>query len=254
MITFDEQVDFFRIIGKELKLRVVCYVIGGSAMMFYGAKVNTKDVDLVFLEESELESVKKALYNMGFDEKQSVVKIFRRYEKARNTPVMMIGRENRFDLFLREIITMKMSENIVERAKQVHEFDNFIVKVIAPEYIFLLKSATEREKDRADALSLIQRFKLDWKIIVEESMHQTKLGQHLFPVYLFDFLYELKEDLKAEIPAQVLKDVRKMAKGLLEEKLSFRKRNLQERKNKREENQGKKKEKKIREKKKGKVH
>ena len=235
MITFDEQVDFFRIIGKELKQRVVCYVIGGSAMMFYGAKVNTKDVDLVFLEESELESVKKALYNMGFDEKQSVVKIFRRYEKARNTPVMMIGRENRFDLFLREIITMKMSENIVERAKQVHEFDNFIVKVIAPEDIFLLKSATEREKDRADALSLIQRFKLDWKIIVEESMHQTKLGQHLFPVYLFDFLYELKEDL-------------------LEEKLSFRKRNLQERKNKREENQGKKKEKKIREKKKGKVH
>ena len=223
MIRFQEQLEFFKLIGGGLKERVACFVIGGSAMMFYGAKDETKDVDLVFLEEDGLDMIKQDLSKMGFDEKQSLVTIFRRYEKARNTPVMMVRGEERFDLFLREIITMKMSETIIDRAREAHEFGNLLIHVIAPEDILLLKSATEREKDKADALSLIQKFKLDWKIIVEESLHQTKLGQHLFPVFLFDFLYELKEDLKAEIPASVLKEIRKMSENLLEQRLSSKK-------------------------------
>ena len=220
MISFQEQIELFKIIGLELKEKIVCYAIGGSAMMHYGAKVDTKDVDLVFLEEKSLEEVKKTLSAMGFDEKQSMIKIFKRYETAKKTPVMMVRGDERFDLFLKEIITMKMSEGMIERVRETHEFHNCIVKIVSPEDIFLLKSATEREKDKADALSLLEKFKLDWRIIIDESLNQTKLGKHLFPVYLFDFLYELKEDLKAEIPRKVLDDVRKIAEGLLEEKLN----------------------------------
>ncbi len=223
MINFQEQLEFFKLIGGGLKERVTCFVIGGSAMMFYGAKDETKDVDMVFLEEDCLNMMKRALSKMGFDEKQSVVKIFRRYEKARNTPVMMVRGEERFDLFLREIITMKMSETIIDRARETHEFGNLLIKVVAPEDIFLLKSATEREKDKADALSLIQKFKLDWKVIIGESLHQTKLGQHLFPVFLFGFLYELKEDLKAEIPGYALREIRNISEDLLEERIGGRK-------------------------------
>lgn len=229
MINFDEQLGFFKLVGKELKSRVECYALGGNAMMFYGAKDETKDVDLVFLDESGLEAVKKALMEMGFDEKQSLVKIFRRYEKARNTPVMLVRGEERFDLFLKEVITFKVTQTMFERARECHEFDNLIVYLISPEDIFLLKSATERDKDLVDALSLLQKFKLDWKIILEESLHQTKIGQYLFSVYLFDFLYALKEDLKADIPKKVLDDVRKIAEDLLEVKLGKKSRGVKKR-------------------------
>ena len=78
MINFDEQLDFFKLIGNELKERIIGYVIGGSAMMFYGAKVNTKDVDLVFLSRKELEQIKDVLFNIGFEEKKKMIKIFKR--------------------------------------------------------------------------------------------------------------------------------------------------------------------------------
>src|SRR3989344_2496790 len=159
MINFDEQLDFFKLIGNELKERIIGYVIGGSAMMFYGAKVNTKDVDLVFLSRKELEQIKDVLFNIGFEEKKKMIKIFKRYDIADNKPIMMEGKDTRFDLFLNEIIDFKMTESIVNRVKESHEFNNLIIKVVSPEDIILLKSATEREKDRLDALNLLKKFK-----------------------------------------------------------------------------------------------
>ena len=55
MVKINEQTQLFEIIGAELKEKIECYVIGGSAMMFYGAKEDTKDVDLVFLKNKDLE-------------------------------------------------------------------------------------------------------------------------------------------------------------------------------------------------------
>jgi len=54
MINFDEQSDLFKLIGSSLGKKVECFVIGGSAMMFYGAKAETKDVDLVFMNKDDI--------------------------------------------------------------------------------------------------------------------------------------------------------------------------------------------------------
>ena len=131
MITFDEQSEFFRLIGRELKQKVECYAIGGSAMMFYSAKAETKDVDLVFLNKKEMEMVKEALISMGFKPKKSLVKIFKRYESTSNKPIMMVKGNERFDLFLNEIITFKMTNSIIERVRETHEFNNLIVKKLS---------------------------------------------------------------------------------------------------------------------------
>ena len=219
MISFNEQSDLFKLIGSSLGKKVECFVIGGSAMMFYGAKAETKDVDLVFMNKDDMKDVIKSLYDIGFEEKKTIVKIFKRYESARNKPVMMIRGDGRFDLFLKEIITFKMSENIIDRVKEIHEFNNLIIKVVSPEDIILLKSATEREKDKADALSLMEKFNVNWDIVIKESIHQADIGAYLFPVFLFDFLYELKEDLKADVPKKVLDEIRKISEDLLEKKL-----------------------------------
>ena len=220
MVKINEQTQLFEIIGAELEEKIECYVIGGSAMMFYGAKEDTKDVDLVFLKNKDLEKVKKILEKINFKDKKELVKIFRRYEDKKNRPIMMVGKEGeRVDLFFKEIITFKMSNSIVKRVTETHEFNNLLVKVVSPEDIILLKCATEREKDRFDALSLIEKFNINWNVIIEEAVNQTRLESYLFPVYLYDFLEELKEDFKAEIPKEVLKEIRKISEDLLLKKL-----------------------------------
>src|SRR3989344_1724715 len=127
MINFNDQSSLFKLIGNSLNKKIECFVIGGSAMMFYGAKAETKDVDLVFMNKDDMDDVVKALYDIGFNEKESIIKIFRRYEAAKNKPVMMIKDDIRFDLFLKEIITLKMSKTIIDRVKETHEFNNLII-------------------------------------------------------------------------------------------------------------------------------
>ena len=220
MVNIEEQEELFKVIGKELNEKIECYAIGGSAMMFYQAKADTKDVDLVFLEKKGLEKVKKILEKIGYVDKKELVKIFRRYEDNKNRPIMMVGKNGeRIDLFFKEIITFEMSDTIVSRVKEAHEFNNLIVKIVSAEDIILLKCATEREKDRYDALSLMENFDIRWDIIIEEAVNQTKLESYLFPVYLFDFLEELKEDFKADIPKEVLKKIRNISEEMLEKRL-----------------------------------
>jgi len=76
-----------------------------------------------------------------------------------------------------------------------------------------------KNKDKADALSLMEKFNVNWDIVIKESIHQADIGAYLFPVFLFDFLYELKEDLKADVPKKVLDEIRKISEDLLEKKL-----------------------------------
>ncbi len=224
MVNIKEQSELFKLIGIELKEKIVGYAIGGSAMMFYNAKADTKDIDLVFLNKKDFENVKKVLERIGFIDKQELIKIFRRYEDAKNKPVMMVGKHGeRVDLFLKEVITFEISDTIAERIRETHEFNNLVVKIISPEDIILLKSATEREKDRYDALSLIKNFDINWNIIIDEAVNQTKLESYLFPIFLFDFLEELKEDFKADIPRDVLRKIRKISEDLLEEKMGKKK-------------------------------
>lgn len=210
MITFQQQIEFFNIIGRELNEKVECIAIGGNAMMFYGFKKLTKDVDLVFTNREDLNKVKKALYDSGFEEKTNI-KIFKNYDVIDTKPIMMEGKETRFDLFCKEIICFKMSDSIIGRIKESHEFGNLVIKVVSPEDIILLKSATERVKDREDASELIKRFNIKWNVIVEEAMHQTELDKPLFVVFLYEFLLELKEDFKADVPDNVLKELLKMS-------------------------------------------
>ena len=219
MINITDQNELFNLIGAKLDEKAECLAIGGSAMMFYGAKTETKDVDLVFLDKKSFDSVKKALYEIGFNERKNIRPIFAHYDIARDKPVMMEGRDTRFDLFLNEVIGFKISSSIADRVKEVHEFGNLIIKTISPEDIISLKCATEREKDRNDAASLIEKFNIDWEVIIKESILQTEIGGDVFPVFLFDFLSELKEEFKAEIPNDIIKKIRKIGEKMMIEKL-----------------------------------
>ena len=217
MINLQDQISLFKnIIGIKLNKKVECIAIGGSAMMFYQAKNSTKDVDLVFLKKEGLEDVKKILYNSGFNERKNIKDIFREDGES-NKPVMMEGKDTRFDLFLNEVIGFKIHQAIIERLREVHEFGNFTVKTASPEDILMMKGCTKRERDRDDASELIKKFNINWNIIISETSIQTKIGMVAFPLLLYDFLTELKENYKINVPKEITKELLAIAEKQFKE-------------------------------------
>ena len=217
MINLEEQISLFKnVIGPQLKEKAECIAIGGSAMMFYQAKNATKDVDLVFLKKEDLEEVKEILFKSGFNERKNIQGIFREDQDA-NKPVMMEGPDTRFDLFLNEVIGFKIHEKTIGRLREVHEFGNFIVKTASPEDILMMKGCTERLRDRDDAAELIKKLNIDWKVIISETSNQTKIGMLAFPLLIYDFLTELRENYKIEIPTEITKELLAIAKKQFKE-------------------------------------
>jgi len=184
-------------------------------MLYYGAKDITEDIDIVFTEKESFDNFLTALKELGFSDKNPNLLYFKKEDKPR---LMQRGLD-RIDIFYKNIIIMKLSESMINRIRAVYEYDNLIINVLSPEDIILLKCATERAGDRKDAMELINRFNINWNIIVEEALHQTNLNKPLFVVFLYEFLLELKEDFDAEVPREVLdtllkKSEEEMIKGL----------------------------------------
>lgn len=222
MIDFKRQLDLLNIIGKELKRKIEVLIIGGSAMMFLGAKTETKDIDLVLLNKNDFILIKEILEKIGF--RKRALKITRGNYQARFSPIFLEMGDIRFDLFLKEVICIKITKSILERVREVHEFENLIIKVLSPEDLILMKSTTERAGDREDGRTLIEKYKIDWDIVLEESLRQTEIGASVFPVFLYDFLVELKEDLKVDIPKEVILKIMKIAeRAFLRKKTSEKK-------------------------------
>ncbi len=217
MIDFEKQLGLLRIIGTELDKKIEALVIGGSAMMFLGTKIETKDIDLVLLKEEDFYLIKKTLEKIGF--KKRKLKIVRgNYEPAIN-PIFLERDDVRFDLFLKEVICIRITDAMLDRVKEIHRFENLIIKVLSPEDLILMKCTTERTGDREDGKSLIEKYKIDWNIIIKESIRQTEIEGTIFSVFLYDFLVELKEDLKVNIPEDVILKIMKIAeKGIIDAK------------------------------------
>ena len=214
MIDLDKQNQLLSLIGEKLKEKIECYIVGGSAMMYHGVKGETKDIDVVLDDEKSRKILEKILKELGFKERDVRVLYFRK----KNTPLLLQRGEERFDLFVKKVITFEITQSMKNRIEKVYEYDNLIVKVVSPEDIILFKCATERPGDRIDASNIIKSFDVDWDVIVEESINQTKLEDSLFPVFLFDFLQELKEDFKADVPNEIIDKVMKIGEEMMEKR------------------------------------
>lgn len=213
-----EQLDLFKLIGSQLKKRVECYVIGGSAMLFYGFKTVTKDIDLVFTSKEERKRLINVLKEMGFAQKPQISKqAGSQHKQTFEEPqaVLMERKETRLDLFLNDIVTTKLSPGMIGRVAERHDFENLIVGAVSPEDIIVLKCATDRAGDRKDAVDIIGSREINWDIILEEAKWQATNGKKAFVVLLFDFVEDLRNDYKADIPRSFTKNLTKECKEQL---------------------------------------
>ena len=214
-VSLKEQEELFLAIGSKLQKRMEAFVIGGSAMLYYKIKVTTKDIDLVLNNKKDRDLLLEILNGLGFQKRATRMLYF----EKKNVPVLMQRGEERTDLFYDKVIDFKFSDSIKERVTASYEYGNLTVKVISPEDIILLKCATERAGDRLDAVSLTKIKNIDWNIIIEEAIVQMNMIGDIIPLSLYDFMYELKEDLKADIDQGVINKLGDIAENHLNEKI-----------------------------------
>ena len=208
-INMKEQEEIFSLIGRALKEKVECFVVGGTAMMFLGLKEVTKDIDIVFQARKDYKTFKSSLINLGAKETEAEI-----INPEKVSCILSLGNA-RFDLFLEHLIHFRLTGTIISRIREVHEFGNLIVKVVSPEDIILFKSMADREADKIDAAELAKKININWEIILDEAEEQTKDSEFFFSVFLYNFLIGIREDLKTEIPQEFLKRLKKISENAL---------------------------------------
>lgn len=195
MINTKDQEDLFKLISRYLNRDVECYAIGGTAMMFFGYKNATKDIDLVFKTKEELKDFINAISKLGYKQ----VSIKELYPKKRtslkNKPLMFTRGDERFDLFQDNVFGFKITEGIRDNFFSRQDFitkRELIVKVLSKEIIILLKTVTSREQDFEDIKTIIEQDKdINWDYIINNAIAQKKKN----PWILID-LEEIMQGLK----------------------------------------------------------
>ncbi|MBI2577111.1 hypothetical protein HYV84_07910 [Candidatus Woesearchaeota archaeon] len=214
MITIDQQQKLLLNVARRLTRKITVYAIGGTAMMFLGFKDATLDIDLVFENEKDRVVFKEAVKSLGYLE-MDALKV---YGVKRNTPEMLKLNDERFDLFVVEVIDFIFSERMRQRAEHIHQFEeNLILKIANPHDIILMKCATDRIKDKDDARRIIDSTTINWDILIDEAKKQVELGKDRAAFDLGYFLESLKAEMNLDIPQKVLDAlfsiVEKQAKG-----------------------------------------
>lgn len=222
MINVKDQQDLLLDVSRKLKKKMIVYAVGGTAMMFHGLKEATKDIDLVFTLDDERKEFKRAAIELGYNLFSSI----QVYGTKPNQPIMLARgkeREERFDLFVKEVIQFIFSEEMMKRATSTYEFDvNLILKIADPHDLILMKCATDRLKDKEDVRDIINKIKIDWEIIINEALNQIILGKEKAIWELGTFIEDLVK-MNVNVPSEVQKKLW----GLLEKQINEKNKSLE---------------------------
>lgn len=196
MITVEDQEQLFMLIAKQLTQDVICYAFGGNAMMYYGYKDETKDVDLLFVTDAERQAFIAAIRLLGYTEySPGLIYV---PEKLRNPgkPLVFKREEGRFDLFVGHIFQTVLSPSMKADEFAVQEYRQkkiLRVHVLRKEHIVLLKSVTDRENDLRDVRTILTNDKhFDWPYFLEEVRWQAEHGDGWVLLDVEKMMRELK--------------------------------------------------------------
>ncbi len=198
MIDTESMNDLFKLISRHLTKDISCYAFGGNAMMYYGYKNATKDIDIIFEDEDSKDEFIRAIRLLGY-EKKSLLKIYSpELIKEQNKPVMFSKGDERFDIFLKQVFQTKLSDDMKKRVYGRFDFvmkDNTLtVFVLGKQDIILMKSITQRERDFDDVRMIIEKEReIDWQAITDEAIWQAEHGDKWVILDLEETMQKLKE-------------------------------------------------------------
>jgi len=196
----DEIEIVLREVSEALNHPCEAYILGGLAMMHHGAKLATKDIDIVFRKRSQALVFIRNLENLGFVESSTRTARRRPYKTGW---IMTRPDGMRFDMFDRKICDcLAFSDAMAARSIPRPLPGKLSLRVISPEDIFLLKSITDREDDLAD-MGMMARTGLDWGQIELELRSQADfwkwVAHHYVKLAELEEKYVVKSPLKRRL-------------------------------------------------------
>ncbi|MBI2663991.1 hypothetical protein HYX10_01470 [Candidatus Woesearchaeota archaeon] len=210
MIAYEDQMELFKLISERITRDVGCWAFGGNAMMFYGYKDETKDIDLLFDAEGDRAEFINALEKLGFWESELRNIYVPEKLRDKHKPAMYARYDIRFDLFVKKVFKTIISPKMRADLYAIHEFKGkhtFKVKVLRKEFIMLLKAVTERQNDFDDIRTIAEKEKrLNWQYLVDEAIWQHKHGDEWILPEIEKMLTELKRYVFVE--GKYIKQVR----------------------------------------------
>jgi hypothetical protein len=199
-VKFDEKYVFAELekVGNALTSTVTLYLIGGAAMIKYGLKAATKDIDVLLSTHKETAELIQALSKYGYHIIQTN-KLGTEYQEMLATQILENEDGFRWDIFNEYVCRkLRLSTGMIERSRVLFKSGLLMVRLISKEDIFLFKTVTERDDDEADLL-LLARSNVDWELVLKECMSQSREDLRC-EVDLFDKLEKLGTSYGLETP------------------------------------------------------
>jgi len=156
-------------ISKQLKRPLEAFLVGGLSMIFHGAKLATKDIDIVFSDQKDARTFIKAANEIGFSDASN---LGHEYIELKARCVLEGKDEVRFDIFIEKVCNaLSFSQGMKARAQIMYDRDTLKLYVASVEDIFLFKAITSRPEDLADMATLAGK-DIQWNIVEEEARSQ----------------------------------------------------------------------------------
>jgi hypothetical protein len=191
-------------ISKQLERPIRAYLVGGLSMIFHGAKLATKDIDIVFSDQKDAQVFIEAAEEIGF---KNVNDLGNEYIDLKARCVLVGEEEIRFDIFIEKVCNaLTFSKGMKERSEKMYEKYNFSLYVASIEDIFLFKAITTRPDDLADMANLAGK-EIQWNIVEEETRSQDESWKWIGRLH--GRLEELEEEYG--IPSPLRTKIRKEA-------------------------------------------
>ena len=161
-------------IAEHLEEDTDIYLIGGGAMMFYGLKPSTKDIDIVFLNPKALSQFIAAAKKAGI---KLIEDLGEEYRKIGASVIMVADSGIQLDLFNQTVCNaLTVKDTVVARANHYRDMGRLSIYLMSPEDIVLFKGITEREADLEDIRTLIETG-INWETVEEECLSQEDSGR-----------------------------------------------------------------------------
>jgi hypothetical protein len=191
-----------RVLERPLKI----YVAGGFVISTNRLKAGTKDIDVIVDTRTQSKILGDSLEKSGYkhlslgsvtqDNRDLSAELYENFD------------EFRWDVFIKVVAhKLALSKSMKSRAKLTHRKKNLLLFELSKEDIFLMKGVTERERDLED-MSLIARSGIDYKIVLEECLHQSETTGTIWETGLKDTCQELGEKFGINVP--ILRKLRKI--------------------------------------------
>lgn len=152
MFTLEDVEASFRRVADHLEKPVAAYAIGGAAMARLGVKAATKDIDLVFRHEGQLEAFEAAL---DADHAKRIHDPEQRARRPGARHLWETADGMGWDLFTNNVIGFRFVHSDYDAAEEWLRHGKLTVYQMPPDLVFIMKAFTPRTRDMDDMAALL---------------------------------------------------------------------------------------------------